>query len=88
MLIMRKLVFAALAGVFMLSSGFSSPNSIDVVEDDSVDCNYSITRTYIGANLEPIEETHYFYGTADNDLQCSVRIRHHLAGLNMGVAPW
>ena len=82
---MRKLFFAALAGVFMLSSGFST--GIDEIED-SVPCNYSITRTWIGANMEAQQETHYFYGTADNDLQCSGRQRHHIAGLNMGVTPW
>jgi hypothetical protein len=71
----------------MLSSGFSTFDQNEKLEY-TVDCNYSITRTWIGANMEPQQETHYFFGTADNELQCSGRQRHHIAGLNMGVRKW
>ena len=36
--IMRKLVFAALAGVFMLSSGFATLNTNDLVDEDFGTC--------------------------------------------------
>jgi hypothetical protein len=35
---MRKLVFAALAGVFMLSSGFATLNTNDLVDEDFGTC--------------------------------------------------
>jgi hypothetical protein len=87
---MRKLVFAALAGVFMWSSGFvvGDKNTETSVEGIYVSCNYAITRHWVDHNLQPQEETHYFYGTADNDVQCAGRQRHHIAGLNMGVRAW
>ncbi len=37
MLIMRKLVFAALAGVFMLSSGFSAIEDIEVLNNNAIE---------------------------------------------------
>jgi hypothetical protein len=67
---MRKLLFAALAGVFMFSSGFSSFDlSKDVTEeiqDEIFECASYIQVSGIGAMGEPVEEiTNYTRETDD-----------------------
>jgi hypothetical protein len=84
-----KLVFAALAGVFMWSSGFVSDDNIESNGDQMyVPCNYALTRTTRGPNFTMIQETKIFLGTADSEFACANNIRNHLAGLNMRVTAW
>jgi hypothetical protein len=70
MLIMRKLVFAALAGVFMLSSGFVS-SEIDNTESIISNCEIVITRTTIGDNGDKITETRTHYYNAADERDCN-----------------
>jgi hypothetical protein len=72
MLIMRKLVFAALAGVFMLSSGFANNSAnqknVDSEIKENLDledfgnCDFAITYTTRGEDGEWTQET-VFYST-------------------------
>tara|TARA_R110002012_G_scaffold175365_1_gene340206 strand:+ start:90 stop:401 length:312 start_codon:yes stop_codon:yes gene_type:complete len=78
---MKKLFFAALAAVFMLSSGFSSiendnleiPNQIqkeEIFKSSDVEyfgtCNYSLTRTWTDADGNAQSETKNFSYTSEN----------------------
>jgi hypothetical protein len=70
MLIMRKLVFAALAVVFMLSSGFVS-SEIDNTESIISNCEIVITRTTIDDNGDKITETRTHYYNAADERDCN-----------------
>ncbi len=83
---MRKLLFAALAGVFMLSSGFVSGEV--AIESDFQNCTYSISRAYIDSRGEPQVETKTFSREVLNDLECTYVSTSHVWYLNQGEIAW
>jgi hypothetical protein len=82
MLIMRKLVFAALAGVFMWSSGFATLNSNDLVEKDFGTCSYTIETTYTYADGSQRTFSRPVTTEANSLQHCMAIARNHVAFLN------
>ena len=84
---MRKVVFMALATVFVLSSGFADKPKVENFEDFQT-CNYSITRTTMGANGLLQMETKFFSIEVENDFECHFRAIDHKWDLVLGTRPW
>lgn len=84
---MKKLVFTALAAVFMLSSGFSEGKLVN--QDPEQICSWTIYATILNSSTYEIEtqnRTFYSYGTSDRD--CDNQAQAHLWALQLGVTPW
>ncbi|MEN8901392.1 MAG: hypothetical protein ABF247_08825 [Nonlabens sp.] len=64
---MRKLVFAALAGVFMLSSGFVKKE----LTSPQGDCTVVIQRTSIDEEGNEVTQTRIHYTTAADRAACN-----------------
>lgn len=78
---MKKLVFAALAGVFMLSSGFATLDG-SKLESPNGTCTYSITTTVTYPNGYSYSYSTQYVREA-NSLQHCMSIRdNHVATLN------
>jgi hypothetical protein len=85
MLIMRKLVFAALAGVFMLSSGFASIETLEEEYSPYGTCTITITRTSIDEEGNEITETRVHITEADDERDCNVRASFTLRAYQTGA---
>jgi hypothetical protein len=68
---MRKFMFAALAGVFMLSSGFTPTEKVDQsVDGDYYNCRFVITTTYMNMDGTTGTDYNYFTVHAGNENDC------------------
>jgi hypothetical protein len=83
---MKKFVFAALAAIFMMSSGFVDNNTIPV--EDFYDCHYSITRTSFGPQGQVYKEKRRYFAIVDNAYACGGVANMHLTNIVMGNRPW
>ncbi|WP_292892536.1 hypothetical protein [Nonlabens sp.] len=91
---MRKLVVAALAGVFMWSSGFSS-NEIDDLESDPLtdnvdffDCTYDVVATRTNVFGQVIREVRTYTLNTLGREDCEGHINYHLTALRLGIIKW
>jgi hypothetical protein len=71
----------------MLSSGFSSDQS-SINQDEFLRCNYTITRTYMGADGTPRSESRNFSAEVENDLECTWTQMNHVWDLRLGARSW
>jgi hypothetical protein len=93
---MKKVIFMALATVFMLSSGFESSNIIvkgkltDATPELEIvyDCNYAIVRTAYNGFGRPYAETKHYSVNTIGPEDCEGHKSFHLAGLSAGVSRW
>ncbi len=89
--IMRKLVFAALAGVFMLSSGFSpyseTENSLKT-KNPFYDCQYTITASWTNVFGQEFSETRSYSAVTVGPRDCQGTMDMHVTALNLGLREW
>jgi hypothetical protein len=89
---MKKFVFAALAAVFIISSGFAATTNSEfatslLLEDGGM-CRYGVTRSYIDEQRRMRQETKYYSFYAEDRTECESRAGMHAELLNAGISKW
>lgn len=88
---MRKLVFTALAVVFMLSSGFAKIEIENLQESDKevfFDCTYDIIGATTNSFGQPVTVVQSFSVETIGRADCEGVINYHLTALRLGILKW
>lgn len=86
---MKKLIFAALAAVFMLSSGFTKENQIikDVSSsEDFYDCTYTLFITELNAFGDPVRVRRTYSVNTIGPEDCKGHMQLHMRAISIGIA--